>query len=129
LPWIAYIDTMKQIAALAVSGLLVVSPLQAESSGSDMSDGFNLVEEGMKLFFKGLTSEIEPQLEDFAREMEPAMKGLVDQMGPALGELASIIGEIEQYHPPERLPNGDIILRRKTPLVPGSPEDGSDIEL
>jgi len=40
-----------------------------------------------------------------------------------------MIGDIDAYHPPEMLPNGDIILRRKTPLERGpelGPESGPD---
>ena len=37
-------------------------------------------------------------------------------MGPALIELMAKIDDITAYYPPEILPNGDIIMRRKTPL-------------
>lgn len=124
---------MKQIAALALSGFLLASPALAEDTQTDIDEGFNLVEKGMLLFFKGLTEELEAEMDDFAKElepalkdfvteMEPAMRGLLESMGPKLEELAELIGEIDDYHSPEKLPNGDIILRRKTvpnPLAEG----------
>lgn len=92
-----------------------------------MSEGFSLIEEGAKLFFRGLTDEIEPQMEDFAKQLEPALRNFVEEFGPAMRELGDMIGEIDDYHAPEKLPNGDIIIRRKTPLDPLEPDD--EIEL
>ena len=37
---------------------------------------------------------------------------------PHLAELADMIGDLGNYQAPERLPNGDIILRRKIPQAP-----------
>ncbi|MBT0956027.1 hypothetical protein IV417_01390 [Alphaproteobacteria bacterium KMM 3653] len=116
---------MKQIAqmtaALCASAFLLAVPAPAQEAPSDIDEGVNLVEEGMKLFFRGLSKEIEPALEDFANEIEPALRGLVEEMGPTMEELAGLIGEMDQYHAPEKLPNGDIILRRKVPLEPVEP--------
>ena len=65
--------------------------------------------------------EMEPAMDDLrglAEEMGPDLKRFVEEMGPAFGDLMGRIGDINAYHPPEMLPNGDIILRRKTPLEP-----------
>jgi len=54
-------------------------------------------------------------------------------MGPAFGELMGKIDDLSVYHPPEMLPNGDIILRRKAPLDPDAPDqpplDEGEIEI
>jgi hypothetical protein len=39
-----------------------------------------------------------------------------------------MIGDLRNYHPPEKLPNGDIIIRRKTPAEILT-DRGEDIEL
>ena len=104
---------MKHIAALALAACLAL-PVQADDSKTQ--DGLDLVEEGMKLFFRGLMEEIEPQLEDLQKEIGPALREFQDELGPAMDELMALLGEIDAYHPPERLPNGDIILRRKSPI-------------
>ena len=53
-------------------------------------------------------------------------------------EAGVTIEDLGQYHPPQVLPNGDIILRRKTPLengptVPRDPavprDPGAEVEL
>ena len=68
----------------------------------------DLMEEGAKLLLRGLLSEVEPAM----RDMEKA----ITEMEPALRQLMEMVGDIRNYHPPEMLPNGDIIIRRKTPL-------------
>lgn len=76
------------------------------------------MQRGLHLFFEGLRQEVEPamrDLQDLAQEMEPAMRSFVDEMGPALRDLMGEIEDWSAYHPPERLPNGDILLRRKPP--------------
>ena len=41
-----------------------------------------------------------------------------------------LIGDLNQYHPPEKLPNGDIILRRKTQDDTAGDADGDgEVEL
>ena len=92
-----------------------------------VEEGFSLLEEGSKLILRGLLDEIEPTLKDLNEDFGAA----IADMEPALRELSRLIGDIRNYHPPEVLPNGDIILRRKTPLPPGNEagEDGGPIDL
>ena len=76
------------------------------------------MQEGARLFWEGIRREMGPALEslrDQAEEMEPALRDFVEQMGPALRDLMEKAGDLSAYHAPEVLPNGDIILRRKTP--------------
>ena len=94
------------VATLAVALLLASPPAAGPLAASDegdgsMREGLSLMEEGARLLFRGLLDEIEPSL----RELE----GLID--------------DLSAYHPPEILPNGDIIIRRKVPLTP-PPEEG-----
>lgn len=91
---------------LTVSLCLFLTPATAhEDPGSDMAEGLDLLSEGTRLL----------------------LRGLVDEMEPALRELQGLVDDLGAYHPPEMLPNGDIILRRKTPLEPGG--EGEEIEL
>jgi len=55
------------------------------------------------------------------------MQGFMAEMEPALEDLQGFVEDLNAYHPPEVLPNGDIIIRRKTPEEMGEPE--GDIEL
>lgn len=122
---------MKQFltaSALAASLALPAAAQQTED------DNFNLMEEGARLFFRGLMDEMEPalrELEGMAREIRPNLRSFVREMGPALRELMTEVEDWSAYHPPEILPNGDIIIRRKTPQeMLDAPVTGEDeIEL
>ena len=106
---------MNRIAAIALAVSLAAAPAVAQ----DDDDGLSLMQEGAKLLFRGLMQEMEPALDDlrkFSEEVEPGLKRMIDEMGPAFADLIARIDDITAYHPPEILPNGDIIMRRKTPL-------------
>ena len=66
------------------------------------------------------------QMQGGARQM---MEGLLQQFGPQLDrlqKLAEMLGDLQNYDwPPERLPNGDIILHRSAdapPVTDGPPQ-------
>lgn len=91
--------------ALAVPAL--ADNAEDESKG-EIGQGFSLLEEGARLMLRGLMAEVAPLLND----------------------LEGAISDLSAYHPPEILPNGDIILRRKVPLVPeAAPAPGEEIEI
>lgn len=112
---------MKKIAALTLALALPLSPVSAQEDrptpDNGMSEGIDLLGEGMRLFFKGLGDKMEPAMRDLAEAMEPAMR-----------ELMRLIDDIDAYEMPEKLPNGDIIIRRKTPPVP-PPGDGGEVDI
>ena len=103
---------------LALPAALMLSAAPAPAQEAPEGEGRSLMEEGARLFWEGIRREMGPALEglrDRAEEMEPAIRDFVERMGPALTELMEKAGDLSAYHPPEILPNGDIILRRKTP--------------
>lgn len=113
--------------APAALSLLLASAAAAQETpppaGGEVEDGFSLIEEGTKLILRGLLDRVEPTLKDMGEDLDQLMA----EMEPALRELAGLIGDIRNYHPPEMLPNGDIILRRKVPLEPdAAPEAGGE---
>ena len=111
----------------SVLGAQTDPPAAAESP----DEGFSLMEEGAKLLFRGLMQEMEPALDEMGRTLEE-FRPLIEEWGPQLREVARLMGDIENYNPPEILPNGDILIRRKTPLVPApleKPAPGAEIEL
>lgn len=115
---------MKQISVLALALSLSAPPVFAE-------EGTSLMEEGAKLFFRGLMEEMQPalrELEDLAEDMEPALRQFAQEMGPALRDLLATVEDWSAYEPPVVLPNGDILLKRKpdmpTPDALPAPGDG-----
>lgn len=86
-------------------------------------EGFSLMEEGAKLLFRGLMTELEPTLDNMGKalsEIEPALRDLE----PKLRQIIGMVDDLRNYHPPELLENGDIIMRRKLPseLAPDAPQ-------
>ena len=128
---------MRQNLALVASGLLALTltatPVAAQDAPSGDSEGMSLMEQGARLFFRGLMSEVEPALKDLealARDMGPALEDFSREMGPALRDLLTRVEDWSLYEAPEILPNGDIIIRRKpdaAPLPDAVP--GDEIEL
>lgn len=71
--------------------LILALPLPARAQ-SEEDSGRDLMAEALRLFMRGLMSEMQPALDD----------------------LSEFVEGLDRYHPPELLPNGDIIIRRKT---------------
>lgn len=54
---------------------------------------------------RGFMTEVEPQMRELERgfeALEPELQGFLDRMR-----------DMTRYHPPEVLPNGDILIRRR----------------
>ncbi len=103
---IPYVGSMKQLMVIALGGALLAGPVAADDPQSEIEEGFNLLSEGVELMFRGL----------------------LDEMEPALKDLSGALSDLNGYHAPEILPNGDIIIRRRTPLPADDTSDG-EIEI
>ena len=57
------------------------------------------------------------------------MRGLMEEMEPAFDDLNNLLENFDAYHPPEMLPNGDIIIRRRTPRERHPEGEGGEIDL
>lgn len=82
------------------------APSDGTEEGGGLSGGLDLLSRGSRMI----------------------LRGLMDDLQPLLKGLDSAIDDVDAYHLPEVLPNGDIIIRRKIPLVPETPEEG-EVEL
>ena len=122
--------SMKQFAPLVM--IIALSGVPASAQEQD-SEGLSLMERGAQMFMEGILQQMEPTLKDLeglGEEVGPALRGFAEQMGPALSDLLAQVEDWSAYHPPEILPNGDIILRKKTPEEIGpdaTPELGPEL--
>ncbi|NKB27731.1 MAG: AAA+ family ATPase [Rhodobacteraceae bacterium] len=115
---------MTRILVYPLSLFLLATPsLAQEPSASDDGEferGFELLGEGAELLFRGLRDEAEPSLRDMVEALRDLnWNGLTFR-------------DIDDYHPPEVLPNGDIIIRRKVPLDPmeqADPDGDGEVDL
>ncbi len=55
------------------------------------------------------------ELDRMERSAREALKALQDGLAPYLESLGDAIGALDDYGPPEILPNGDILIPRKRP--------------
>lgn len=99
-----------RLGALALAVALSATPLAAQDSperpaNPDLAEGAEMLSQGLKKLFRGLMDELEPAGE----AAEEGWNDLVDWLG-----------DLSAYEAPERLPNGDILIRRKDPLDPGT---------
>ncbi|MEL6954411.1 MAG: hypothetical protein AAFN09_06500 [Pseudomonadota bacterium] len=122
---------MTKIKAALLSACLTLplAALPGQATAQDendaLRDGLELFGEGARRLLEGLGQEMEPMLDElrpfFEEDMLPFLQGLADQ-----------IDDLAVYEMPERLPNGDIIIRRRPDAPPwGSVEigEGGDVEL
>lgn len=108
--------------ALALAALLLAPPLAAQQATPfeapritppDGAPAQRMIEDGAQLMLRGILTELAPQLDEMGRDMGLVM-GL---LGPAVSDLSRLMDDVANYDLPERLPNGDIVIRRK----PGAP--------
>lgn len=102
-------NPMKQLAILALCTTLATPTLAQENE--PLVEGLDLLGQGSRLLLEGLRGELGPLFDDMealSSDLAPFLQSLNEQLSEGLGELNA-------YHPPEILPNGDIIIRRKTP--------------
>lgn len=109
-----HICNMKHILAPLALTILLATPAMPQDTSPTLppgpNDGLGLIDRGMRLLFEGLMQDVEPALEDMAE----AMKSLQ----PMARQLADLIGDVQYYDAPQRLENGDIIIRRKADAPP-----------
>ncbi|MBT2129900.1 hypothetical protein [Aliiroseovarius lamellibrachiae] len=98
---------MKQIAkyTVLVVGLALgmSAPTFAEDGKDELKEGADLMSRGFQLLLDGLTTEMAPIAEELAEGWQDLLREMEDMTA---------------YYPPETLPNGDIIIRRKDPVPP-----------
>lgn len=115
--------------ALSLALCLSAAPVFAQDE-----DGFSLMDQGARLFLRGLMSELEPtldELEGMAQEIKPGLQALADEMGPALAQIIARIDDLRYYDAPVILDNGDILIRRRAeapPYAPTGPEAEPEAE-
>lgn len=101
---------MKRLVCATLLGVVLAGPAAADDGGDELRQGAELLKRGTELL----------------------LQGLMQELAPALEQLRDRIGDLSMYYPPEILPNGDIIIRRKVPLspplgVPGGDDEATDL--
>ena len=102
---------MTKILPITFCAGLMAFPLAAQEGDGKLSQGMDLLQQGTRLLLESLMEEI----------------------GPALQGLEDAVIDLNAYQTPEILPNGDILIRRKTPLeadpLTEDPLEDGEVEL
>jgi len=120
---------MKQIAIIpAITAAFLIGAAPVATAQDDtaeaedkLREGAELLNEGLQLLLNGMKDDVVPLLEELRDE-------LGNEVGPLVEGLRGKLDELNAYYPPEVLPNGDIIIRRKVPLQV-EPEADGEVEL
>lgn len=79
--------------------------------------GAEMIERGVGIILDNLLNEMRPTFDSMARGLDETAR----KYGPVLEDLATLIDDVGNYQAPERLANGDILIRRR-PDAPPPPE-------
>lgn len=98
---------MTRFAPLLLTALLATPPALADETppppAPDLGAGAQMLSEGAKLL----------------------LRGLLAQGAEGWDSLVDWLDDLSQYDPPERLPNGDILIRRRPPAEAEAPAPGA----
>lgn len=122
---------MRLVLALCLAAAPALAQ-EAQPAPQDGERGFSLMEEGAKLVLRGLMAEMAPALDEMEKaltEIGPTLEGFGEEVGPKLRQLIAMIDDFKNYDAPMMLPNGDILIRRKLPVLPGQPGPNGEIDL
>ncbi|WFE73400.1 hypothetical protein [Roseinatronobacter sp. S2] len=117
--WMGYNCQMRPILIISLCLCLSIAPPAfADEFGdppkSEQPEGFfGLIERMMRGFF----DDMDPHM----RQMERSLEAAEPELRRFLGQLRDMV----EYEPPEVLPNGDILIRRRQPAPPDV-EQGPD---
>jgi hypothetical protein len=99
---------------LVIAFLAFPAPVVAQT---ETQEGLGLIERGLGIIGENLWTEFGPQLDQLGQGMGNALTDL----GPVLQDLAVLVDDLGNYQAPERLENGDILIRRKADAPPPPP--------
>jgi len=115
------------VLALPLALLAPALPAQEPTApSSEIDEGMSLLEEGARMFLRGLMTEVEPKMQEMQKGLDDLgskMGSALDQAQPWITTLSGMVDDFGYYDPPIRLPNGDIIIRRKADAPPPVLED------
>ncbi|MFV0411077.1 MAG: hypothetical protein ACK5LJ_15675 [Paracoccus sp. (in: a-proteobacteria)] len=112
-------------AAMSLIGATLALPLPAQewrmppAAPGGKTGSAAPLEQGIEGIMNQMFQQMMPHFDAIGDELQAT----VNELAPALRELSSLVDDFANYQAPERLPNGDIILRRRADAPPAPPTD------
>ncbi|WP_227493347.1 hypothetical protein [Paracoccus kondratievae] len=75
------------------------------------------LEEGLENFMRNMLNDAEPLLDQLGRDMGDTLSAVT----PVLKDIGKLMDDVRNYQAPERLENGDILIRRRADAPPPPP--------
>ncbi|WP_199260428.1 hypothetical protein [Paracoccus binzhouensis] len=93
-------------------------PLADEPPPSDIpAPPSDSLEGGLENFMRNLLNEAEPHLDRLGRDLGDTL----GSVAPVLQDIGKLMDDVRNYQAPERLENGDILIRRRADAPPPPP--------
>ncbi|MFG6083882.1 hypothetical protein ACEUZ9_000115 [Paracoccus litorisediminis] len=115
---------MQRLAAIILASAMVTGPAMAqtpfEPPPADQEQPGDLesdIEHGLQGFMEKLLKDVQPHLDQLGRDLNDT----VNSFAPVLDELKGMMDDVGNYQTPERLENGDILIRRRADAPPPPP--------
>lgn len=106
---------MMRFTILLAGFLAAAAPAAAQDEGGGFGEGLDLLGEGSRMILERLLEDMRPMLDNARPFFE-------EEVMPMLERLGEVVDDLSYYELPERLPNGDIVIRRS----PDAPPLGAD---
>lgn len=109
---------------LALLLALLATPAVAQTYEPPVADAptDDPFQRGLDNILGNLLNKAQPSLDRLGQDLG----GLAQRLGPVLGELGDLMDDVRNYQAPERLENGDILIRRRADAPP-PPEVGPNL--
>lgn len=110
---------------ILASTLLAGSPAAAQDyeppaadapAPGDSAPG-DALESGIENFMRNLLAEAQPQLDRLSRDLGETLGSVT----PVFKDIGELMDDVRNYQAPERLENGDILIRRRADAPPPPP--------
>ncbi|MDT1063807.1 hypothetical protein RM190_18235 [Paracoccus sp. CPCC 101403] len=115
---------MQRLAAVLLVSGLAIGPVAAQSTfepppadENHQGDVESQIEDGLNGFMDKLLDKVQPHLDQLGRDLNDT----VNSFGPVFDELGDLMDDVGNYQTPERLENGDILIRRRADAPPPPP--------
>ena len=115
---------------LSLGGAATAQEFQMPRADPPPSNGLPRVEVAPENLGDELGRGLESMMNDMFQKAQPHLEGLANDLRgtledyrPALETMAALMDDIRNYERPERLPNGDILVRRRAGAPPPPPLD------